>query len=329
MDVKKTESGFKQIKTNCPYHCNNGKLFIPGKGLTDCPHCTGLQGYEERVDETSPDNVFDVLKIPTLYRKCDGLSAEGYLTEVRKTYSGQGYNVEQYCAILEELYKAIDYGTLYKSSLLIRELPTSKLDINRFVYGIMIKALQRGLGVLPYIPVSQLTIMRYNRDFEGKKFSGTPLVKYSTNGVTGMSTNLMLRCKFAYDIDFFDYVLAPLVFIDVGTLATTEDLVVLQDLISERAKLNLPTYVTVNPRSGGMNLADLSDGLFDSMLTIDNYRLDRLMPVDYYALENKAYEGVNSLMNYIIKDNVGVVNNPIGVRTYTNDLIKEKENDNG
>lgn len=318
MVVNKAEQGFTKVKTTCPYHCNNGKIFIPEKGLLPCPHCEGLQGYEERVNEDEPNNFFDVLKIPKLYRKCDNNSALQYIAEVKSTMSSSGADTEQYCFILNEVIKALEFGALYKCSLLIRELPTSKVDINTFVYGTMFYAVTKGLGVLPYIPVSWLTTLRYNNDMNTSKFKQTPLMKYSMEGVTGMSMPLMLRCKFAYDIDYYDYTVCPLVFVDVSTTATPAELSVLQGLISERAKHDLPTYVTVNPRSGGMSLKDLSTGLFDSMLTVSNYRLDRLLPVDYYMYKDDSVsKSLSGVLSYIEKNNIGVSENPFGVKGTT------------
>ena len=105
-------------------------------------------------------------------------------------------------------------------------------------------------------------------------------------------------------------------------------MVVLQDLISERAKNDLPTYVTVNPRAGGISINELATGLFESMLVVDNYRLDRLIPVDFHEVRNETMMNVEKIMPYVGKNNIGVINNPYGVKAYTNDLLT-KENDNG
>lgn len=315
MNVQKTEQGYRETGHECPYHCNNGKIFIPGRGLVPCPECEGIQGYEKRMDDTDPNNFFDTLKIPKIYRTCDGNSALQYIDDVSKVMKATGAITDQYCYVLSEILSALEFGALYKCSVLIRELPSAKLDLNRFVYGTMFKAVTKGVGVLPYISLSWLTTLRYNNDFDTKKFSSTPLMKYSIEGVTGMSTPLMLRCKYAYGIDYYDYCIAPLVFVDVSTVATPAELSVLQGLITERAKHDLPTYVTVNPRSGGMFIKDLSTGLFDNMLTISNYRLDRLMPVDYFLSDkDNNREAINTILNNVEKNNLNVGDNPTGIR---------------
>ena len=315
MEVVKTDTGFRKLAKSCPYHCNNGKIFVFGQGNVDCPHCAGVLGFEESTDNVDTNNIFSVLKIPKAYQKCDGKSAQALIDTIPTAMYKYNVDTRQYCEVLEKLSSAIDWGSLFKVSLLIRELPTTMIDLNSIIYGLMINAVQRGIGVLPYISVAWLTTLRYNQDLERSKFKNTYIQRYNVDGITGMTTSLMLRCKYAMSVDYYDYTLAPLVFIDMNTLATANELCVLQELMSERARRDLPTYVTINPRTGAIHIDDLIDGLFNNMITTVTNRMDKLVPVDYYETgKTKTMGDVGALLETVVSDNTGVIDNIEGYR---------------
>lgn len=322
MEVIKTEGGFRKVAESCPYHCNNGKVFVFGQGLVNCPHCSGILGFEETTENVDVNNIFSVLKIPKEYQKCDGLTVKETIAAIPNEMYKYNVDTTQYCRVLTELSDALDWGSLYKVSLLIRELPVASIDLNSIVYGLMLQAVKTGIGVLPYISLTWLTTLRYNKDLESSRFKNTYLQRYNVDGITGMTTSLMLRCKYAMSVDYYDYTLAPLVFVDISTLATANELCVLQELMSERARRDLPTYVTINPRVGSMNLDNLIDGLFNNMVTTKTRRMDKLVPVDYYeAGKMKTMGDVESLLASITRDNTGVVGNIEGYRRTTGNNI--------
>lgn len=231
------------MKKQCKYKCNaQRKVFMEGLGrLVDCPDCANVVAIMKEEEEKPQGSVFDKLSIPQDYRGITTKDIELFQGKELRAYSQNSIN--EVSRLLERINKDIFNGVVTRLSTYIF---TSRLvDIKAFVYGAQRMALQKGLGVVPFISCNALFGLQRVGDYtirtlheatqEGTDFSKLPPDLIAT--VEGY------RIVKDSGVTYYDFIHADLCIIDATANTTESGWTGLADLLGERAKKGLPTHV--------------------------------------------------------------------------------------
>lgn len=295
--------------SECPYRCNEGYVLIESMGQrVPCPHCNGIERYVEMTNTENPNNVYNVLKIPLQYRQLTGDSSEGLISAIATTSVG-GNGAVEVAELMTNISKSLDKKQVYRMSAYIHvPASLSGLDINEFVYSMQIKALQRGVGTMPYITANTLNLLLRGQTLPPDE-NIEPLKNRVIDGTTGRTHSLRARMKYACDFDYMDYITTPLVFIEVSAGIDDTGWIAIADLLCERCKLSLPTYVI-----GYWSRYSTKTGVyvFDDQM----HRLDKLTDFEF-RLNSSKTNGVRKLRAVESRDLDSLNENGVKSKGYT------------
>lgn len=272
--------------SSCPHHCNEGKVFLESRGFVPCPHCSSIIKVAETLANTTGEDLHSMMRIPPQYRDAtlvdEGLFRQGLVGNFLPE------SVHEMKTLFMGINKALYHGSVYRMSVYFH-LPNF-FDTRLFVYGAMRFAFEKGLGVAPFISCSTLYGLQKIGDYPFstlKEASSTGNIReYSPELVAAVDGyRFVAESKLTY----FDFVNADLCFIEATANTTDKGWTALADLLSERAKNGLPTYVMgywslrASRGIGGRGLRYLiaPEGM-------GIHRLDMLIPVE---LKSKGENG--------------------------------------
>ena len=208
--------------TDCPYNCNNGKVFnVAIKQFVTCPHCG-----EIRAKEVSEDKVFDLVDV--------SLSDKLHL---RKPVTGLNFSMS--CVIPEYARRELDLSSVDEvekilqnltNSAVLGEIPHesylinlgSKANIDAFVYQYVMKSYKAGVSVAPF--VTAFDILRIRAEDERTEFVAE---ESEDDG----------------RIHLVDLIKPELCIVLIDTGATQREVDAVRGLMQLRARDNLPTIV--------------------------------------------------------------------------------------
>lgn len=261
------------LNEECPFGCQNGMVLIPATGTrVACPHCRGLNKYldmERERGEALTNPLFTVLKIPVQYQAVTGSTPYLIIDKV-KVYPNGGADAQEVANVLSDIMYGVEKGTLYRVSCYINVPPD--IDMAEFVYGVQLNAVINEIGTMPYISANTLNFLLHN-EVLGDLASEMTNETLVSDGRTGKTVPLSRRLRDATGFDYMDYINSPLIFIEATSGTTRQGWVAVADLLSERAKRGLPTYVI-----GYWAFSTCGDGSFLETNALN--RLDRLLPVE-------------------------------------------------
>lgn len=295
----------------CPYRCQNGFVFLESLGeKVPCPHCNGPERFVEMTRKDNPNNIFNVLRIPLQYRNLTA-SSDAFVIDAVSKAEAEGVN-GGVADLLTNISNSIDKYKIYRISSMIHVNPSLAakfgIDMNKFVYSMQMKALTKGIGVMPYISCRTLYLLLLNQNSE---LDIDPEVDVMS-GATGRNTTLSTRLNNVCGFDYNDYINAPLVFIEAPCGTEERGWIAIIDLLSERSKLSLPTYVI---SYWDAYTTKKFGALF--VYTRDTSRLDKLTPFEVVkAKENVPRKATPTLREVTseMPDNL----NPYGVKGTNN-----------
>lgn len=288
----------------CPYSCVNGKVFLESlKGFVDCPNCRNIINVVK--GEIDGENKYARLQIPDNYRDTvtTTLNTNMFLADgLLSRYSNQ--SVAEVRHFFEQLAENIFTGNVSRVSGYF--FLSNYIDVNNIVYTLQKAALRNGLGVTPFISLNTLYAVRRTLDTDVssliQKHGSIKEILKNTKNLNQQVLAALDGYKFISDTQllYSDFVNAELCFLD-ATAATTENgWVALADILSERAKKSLPTYVigywptkTITYNKGIKYL--ISDNVTN--------RLDRLIPFEFQAKGRLENESVSKPITYDVVNN--------------------------
>lgn len=232
----------KSLLEDCPYNCDNGYVFLESQGRVPCPHCLDPVRMTETVQSEDFGNIYDALHIPIMYRNLSENTAYAWLESFNTKENKQiyGYHLQDVIDTYTKILNSLSVGELYRDSIYFCFTIT---DVDKLIYGTQILALLHGVGTVPYISLNRLSHLLYSNDVLNR-YSDMDTCETISFGLTGINTTLATRVNHIMaGIDYMDYVTAPLCILELtaGTLDT--GFLALRDLLAERARLSLPTYV--------------------------------------------------------------------------------------
>ena len=200
----------------CPYNCRNGRIFNTVlKTYQPCPHCAGA------IQEVNNDNLADerlelleMLDIPNRYRNAKFDPDNFFREDAKLIFASQTFKpvIEQ----LTSIEIAIMNSNILQESCYIYTGPNDNADVLSFVYSCLRQAVLNGLSTVPYVSLLDLQGIRSKTKALSRVYSR---------------------------ISYYDFALADICFVSATSEATASEASVLADLLSERERHDLPTYV--------------------------------------------------------------------------------------
>lgn len=292
----------------CKYNCKNGRIFIERTGtFVDCPECKNIKktltsknedgisiadilaGGEAIQGETS---IYDILNIPSEYKGYKNLASD-ILTTISNNYSSN--SVSKVSALLEHIRKGVSQGKVARVSCYIH-IPL-EVDIKKYIYSTQKFAIEQQMSVVPLISANVLYGIQKVGDYSIKDLREINMTREGSKYPTDIF-NVVDGYRFIEfsKLSYFDFIHADICFIDATANTTEKGWIGLADLLSERAKQGLPTYVfgywphNAISKSGLKYLINPSDG---------NSRLNMLTP---YEVQRKGSKDAGTSIATIFKD---------------------------
>lgn len=162
----------KMSYDDCPYHCNNGKLFdYELKKMIPCPHCS-----EKRKDLAkeglAEDESGELLSLPSI------LGIENQYLKAKYVYDAiipegeriflEEESLKRQSEVLEEIYLGLSVGELPDRSYCIGLGNKGRID--RLAYPLLAKAYLSGLTVAKFISCSQFNRICINMSDEVESY---------------------------------------------------------------------------------------------------------------------------------------------------------------
>lgn len=298
-------------ETACPYHCRDGKVYMEVyKDFVDCPHCRDIKKVVKTAESKGVD-LYTVLQIPKAYKDAGVIDRELF-TQGNLPFSQDSIN--EVGGVLESINQAVYNESLLNLSCYIH---TSNLvDHRLFVYGVQKLALEKSMSVVPFISCNTLYALQRVGDFSMTTLKDLTY-RDATTGLKDVPPDLIhaidgYRLVQETDLTYYDYQTADLCIIEATANTTEKGWTGLADLLGERAKRGLPTYVM------GYWGSKASNGLRYLLQQTSVVRLDLLVP--YEVRSSKGQSGV-TLTRAVTQDTVkrGSHNAQTGVTV--NDLL--------
>jgi hypothetical protein len=225
----------------CRYNCKKGKVFLEGLGgLVDCPDCRNILKVleEPQGDGTS---FYDKLRIPPAYRSFGVAGHELFNLQGLGAFSPN--SIHDVGNLFERINKDVYAGKVTNVSSYI--YTSNIVDSKRFVYGAQKLALEKGMGVTPFISANTLYGLQKVGDYnlrslqevnakQGELKDIPPDLIHAVDGYRLVQTT---------DLTYFDFIHADLCFIEATANTTEKGWTGIADLLGERSKQGLPTYV--------------------------------------------------------------------------------------
>lgn len=283
--------------TKCRYGCKNGKIFMESsRTLVDCPDCKNIVKALEQPKTVEGISLFDVLCIPENYRNLGVVKRE--VLSMGKTSVFSNTSLENVGKLLDNIVESI-YNFNKVPYISAYVYGGSYADMKMYVYSVQKLAIEKGLGVVPYISANSLFGIQSVLDCKERHFE---LVKGLENNVRVDFENLediplvegLKFCRHT-KLTYFDYINADVCFIDATSNTTEKGWVAVADLLAERARRNLPTYVI-----GYWSSISLNNNSTGFRFLVSEGGLARLDKLSLFEVKSKKQD---------IKDNIELEKN--------------------
>lgn len=266
----------------CPYHCVNGKVFFEALGLRPCPHCCGIERQAKILDENEEVSIYKLLRIPPQYRHITSVP-DDVLKDVEMSYYIES-SVIEVRDLLNKIVQAVREGKVANIAAYIHV--TNRIDIRPFVYGLLREAQAKGIGTVPYISLNTLGALVHasNAPTIQDKLPNNDLEKERIAlGNIAYTTNARQKLAREFSCDYYDYCKSSLVILEATADTQERGWLALADLLSERAREGLGTYV-FGYHSSTARVVDT----LRYMTTQNIHRLDMLNVIEFKTKRNGA-----------------------------------------
>lgn len=298
----------------CPYNCNKGKVYMEAfTSFVDCPNCRDLEVVVKAQADNGVD-IYDKLRIPTAYRDVATTNLDLIFQGALPFSQNSVFEVR---GIMDNINRAIYNDEILALSCYIH---TSNLvDHRLFVYGSQKMALEKTLSVVPYISLNTLYALQRVGDFSLTTLKDLSY-KDAATGLKDVPPDLIhaldgYRLVQETDLTYYDYITADICFVEATANTTEKGWTGLADLLGERTKRGLPTYVMGywNTRTSDYHSKGLRYLLQQTAVT----RLDLLTP---YEVKSAKTDGVHVARNQM-QETVKPIQSPSKGGTTMEDIL--------
>lgn len=253
----------------CPYNCVNGKVFLASRGYVPCPHCMGIEKKVQMLDDSNNVNIYKLLKIPRQYKDIINVPDDVLKGLHDKVYVSS--SIAEVKSLLNTMVQAVRRSSVASISTYVHV--SNYVDIRPFIYGLQREAVENGVGTVPYISLNTLAALLYasNAAADGDIEMDAKLnTERLALGNIAYTTNAFRRLAVDFPCDYYDYCKAPMVILEATAETLSRGWSALADLLSERAREGLPTYVFGYNASNSPNVVkDLKWLISDNMNRLD------------------------------------------------------------
>lgn len=266
--------------SKCRYNCKNGKVLLEAIGLVDCPECRNITVVLEKATEDG-SSIYDKLRVPPAYKNFGVAGVDLFSSSALNGFSSNSIN--EVSKFFERVNNDLYQGKITNLSTYI--YTSNLVDTKRFIYGAQKLALENGLGVTPLISANTLYGLQRVGDYS---LTNLKEIGAKQGDVKDVHPDLIhavdgYRVVQATDLTYFDFIHADLCFIEATANTTEKGWTGIADILGERAKQGLPTYVIgywSTKGGGGSNNRGLRYLLAPEQ---GNVRLDLLVPLELKA----------------------------------------------
>lgn len=210
--------------------------------FVDCPSCRNVVAVAKAQAEQGVD-FYAQLRIPKAYQDATAVGQEIFNTGGMLPFTQS--SIHEVASFLESINKAVYNGGVLNLSAYI--YTTNVVDVKRFVYGVQKLALEKSLSVVPYISLNTLYALQRVGDFSLTSLKDLSYRDAQT-GLKDVPPDLIhaldgYRLVQESDMTYYDYITADLCIVEATANTTEKGWTGLADLLGERAKQGLPTYV--------------------------------------------------------------------------------------
>jgi len=307
----------------CRYGCVNGNIFMPALGRMErCPDCQNKNKALGVVEQGNAEVVasnggvataLDYLLIPDGYRMVGHVGPE--IMTVSNLSAFTNSSVGGVFSILGSIQKSVYEGGVYRLSTYIHT--SNNVDIRKFVYSTQMLGVERGLGVTPYVSLNTLISLEKANHSSGYKESDLEDM-YLKKTLSSDLAILYSGIKFVREskITYYDFYRADLCFLEATASTSEEGFIALADLLAERTRFNLPTYVIGYWGSKSLS----TSGLRFLLAKNERSRLDKLNV--YEVLSRK---GSGDGVGVAIVEDAGTVQSKVKAGVFMDSLLKMNE----
>lgn len=153
---------------DCPYHCNNGKLFDRNsRKEVPCPYCSKKRRELEKAglmktEKEDPVSISEALGIDCAYIK-PVFNYDAVIPEVERAYLNEDiYKIQK--EKMEELYNGLLIGKLPNHSMCFGLGVKGKVDL--VAYPMLVKAYISGISVARFVDCNEYARKTYQMDFD-------------------------------------------------------------------------------------------------------------------------------------------------------------------
>lgn len=257
--------------------CMDGRRFNRAKGKWEpCELCErGLKWKVsvEHVPNVDGQTMIERLNIPEYYEKAGDLDLT-LLNSLEYCTPDKIMKVQNF---MQDISDSIFAGKVKACSfyLYIDTRGKNNIDVKQWVYNRLLDGVNHKLGVVPFISLRELydlqllngCSMEQLMTLESKKLD---TITYQYDRVL----KYIIEYAKVHKISYQSYITADLVFLEAGPNTVSKYWVALKDLMIERSRLNLPTYVI-----GYWSLSKTNQDIFFKD-TLNSGRLDLLNVVE-------------------------------------------------
>jgi hypothetical protein len=229
---------------SCQYKCKSGKIFMEALGFVDCPDCRNITKVLETPKEEGGASIFDKLRIPPSYKSLGTAGHELFNGQGLGTFSASSLN--EVGNLFERINKDLYSSRVPNISCYI--YTTNLVDTKRFIYGAQKLALEKSLGVTPLISANTLYGLQKAGDYSIGSMQDINMRQGKKGELANVSPD-MIHAVEGYrfiqftELSYFDFIHADVCFIEATANTIEKGWTGLADLLGERAKQGLPTFV--------------------------------------------------------------------------------------
>jgi hypothetical protein len=272
--------------SKCKYGCKNGRIFTEtnegGAYFMDCPECSNVEKVLEKVDEEVGISLYDKLSIPENYRGVQLVKREVLQFDNDNLYAPN--SIQQVGKLLDRIVETIyNHRKLLNMSVFIYGGTMS--DMKSYVYSTQKVALEKGLTTVPFISLNTLYGIQRLLDCTAnhskilERFEKGALLE---SDYADLPVVEGLKFSRYTGLTYFDFINADLCFVEISSNSSKGGGAALADLLSERAKHGLPTYVisywpsghVKHPSFGGIQFLFMDTG-YSRLDKLNIYEISR------------------------------------------------------
>ncbi len=286
------------------------------KKTVECPECNSFAKTLANVSDDGT-SIYDVLRIPQDYKNASSVGSDSFSLEGAGKFSKA--SADKVWRLLGKISESLYQGKVYRLSSYI--FVGSDADIRMYVYAAQKLAIEKNLGVTPYISLNEMSTLH---TLYGTNLTTEQLEHLHNNKkLSPESISVYEALKFvrSTNVCYHDFKHADLCFLEATATTSEKAWSALADLLAERSRHGLPTYVIGYWGTKSLTVT----GLRYILSKLGTSRLDKLTP---FELE-RTYVAETSGVVVPLDEDLGTVKSQVVAGVSLTTYFDKAENRKG